>query len=72
LKQWLALAEFSANNHAFETTEISLFFANLGYDSLWQFNLIQPSQATPTQDRPATDVARIMIEITNHLKSEMH
>jgi hypothetical protein len=71
-EQWLALAEFSANNHASETTGMSLFFANLGYDSLWQFNLSQPSQATPTQDRPATDVARTMIEITNHLKTEMH
>jgi hypothetical protein len=51
---------------------MSPFFANLGYDPLWQFNSIQPSQATPTQDRPATDVARTMIEITDHLKTEMH
>jgi hypothetical protein len=56
-EKWLALAEFSANNHVFETIEMSSFFANLEYDSLWQFNLIQPSQATSTQDRSATDIA---------------
>ena len=29
-KEWLAIAEFSANNSPSDTTKLSLFFANLG------------------------------------------
>ena len=31
-EKWLPLAEFAANNQDSETTSISLFFANFGYD----------------------------------------
>ena len=34
-EKWLPLAEFAANNQNSETTGVSLFFANFGYDPRW-------------------------------------
>jgi len=43
---WLPIAEFALNNHTLETTAVSPFFANLGYDPHWQFDL---SASLPNQ-----------------------
>jgi transposase InsO family protein len=44
---WLPLSEFAANNQASESTGVSPFFANYGYDPRWQFHLPQEEQAPP-------------------------
>ncbi len=44
---WLPLSEFAANNQASESTGVSPFFANYGYDPKWQFDLRQDEQAPP-------------------------
>jgi len=43
---WLPIAEFASNNHISDTTAVSPFFANLGYDPRWQFDL---SASLPNQ-----------------------
>ena len=35
----LCLAEFAANNQASESTGVSPFFANIGFDPRWQVDL---------------------------------
>jgi hypothetical protein len=38
---WLPLSDFAANNQASESTGVSPFFTNYGYDPKWQFDLRQ-------------------------------
>ena len=69
--EWLPLAEFASNNHTSETTAVSPFFANLGYDPRWQFDL---SAAAPRQpdDQRARSAVQALSEIHDHLRAEMH
>jgi len=68
---WLPIAEFASNNHTTETTAVSQFFANLGYDPRWQFDLLAslPNQA---EDQQAHSAAKVLSEIHNHLRTEIH
>jgi len=68
---WLPIAEFASNNHTRETKAVSPFFANLGYDPRWQFDLSAslPNQAEDQQVRSA---AKALSEIHDHLRTEMH
>jgi hypothetical protein len=38
--EWLPLVEFTTNNQALETTGLSLFFTNKGFDCRCQFDLL--------------------------------
>ena len=53
------------------TTAVSPFFANLGYDPHWQFDLSAslPNQAEDQQVRSAV---KALSEIHDHLRTEMH
>jgi len=68
---WLPIAEFASNNHTSETTAVSPFFANLGYNHCWQFDLSAslPNQA---EDQQARSAAKPLSEIHDHLRTEMH
>ena len=69
-EQWLALAEFAANNQDSETTGVSPFFANYGYDPRWQCN---PMDVNPirSEEFDARRLATRMKEIHEHLKTKM-
>jgi hypothetical protein len=69
--EWLSLAEFAANNQASETTAVSPFFANLGYDPRWQFDLTAAAPQEP-DDQRARSTIEALSEIHDHLRSEMH
>ena len=64
-ENWLALAEFSANNHASESTGMSPFFANFGYDPLWQFDPAPPRRSAA--QRQLSDIVKNLKDITDHL-----
>jgi len=68
---WLPIAEFASNNPTSGTTDVSLFFANLGYDPRWQFDLSAslPNQA---EDQQADSAAKALSKIHDHLRTEMH
>jgi len=68
---WLLITEFASNNHTSETTAVSLFFANLGYEPHWHFDLSAylPNQA---EDQRVRSAAKALSEIHDHLRSEMH
>jgi len=68
---WLPIAEFASNNHTSESTAVSPFFANLGYDPRWQFDLSAslPNQA---EDQQAHSAVKALSEIHDHLRTEMH
>jgi len=68
---WLPIAEYALNNHTWETIAVSPFFANLGYDPHWQFDLSAslPNQA---EDQQARSAAKALSEIHDHLRTEMH
>ena len=67
---WLPIAEFVSNNHISETTAVSPFFANLGYDPHWQFDL---SASLPNpEDQQVGSAAKALSEIHDHLRTEMH
>ena len=68
---WLHMAEFAANNHASETTGISLFFATYGQDPLWQFDLTAMEEHSLLQEQRAQQVSTTMKEITEHLQEEI-
>src|SRR5690606_33677306 len=71
--KWLALAEFSGNNHASESTGISPFFANYGFDPIWHFDPIHAPRTGPFQDQyNASEISKHIKEITDHLRLEMN
>ena len=66
--KWLNLAEFAANNQASETTGISPFFANYGFNPRSQDTPIDPQE--PPNDNESKSgqlVAQLISEITDHL-----
>jgi len=69
--EWLPIAEFASNNHTSETTEVSPFFANLGYDPRWQFDL-SASRPDEAEDQRARSATQVLSEIHDHLRTEMH
>ena len=69
--RWLCLAEFAANNQASESTGVSPFFANIGFDPRWQFDLTPPV-ANDRDDERAHGTARTLSEIHDHLRTELN
>jgi len=68
---WLPIAEFASNNHTSETTAVSPFFANLGYDPHWQFDL-SASLPNQVEDQQARSAAKALTEIHDHQRTEMY
>jgi len=68
---WLPIAKFASNNHNLEMTAVSPFFANLGYNPCWQFDL-SASPANQAEDQQACSVAKALSEIHDHLRTEIH
>jgi len=66
--QGLLMAEFMGNNHASETTGISPFFANYGYDPRMDF---LDEQTLPTGDQEARSFVTTMTELHTHLRTEI-
>jgi len=67
--QWLALAEFATNNHVSETTGVSPFFANYGFDPRLELDNDDPPQGQPDID--AQGLIQTMEDIFDHLRVEM-
>lgn len=67
--EWIALAEFATNNHASETTGISPFFANYGYDPAIELDSTTPALGHP--DISAQDYVRQLSDIHDHCRAEM-
>jgi transposase InsO family protein len=68
---WLPLAEFTTNNQASETTGISPFFANKGFDPWCQFDLM-PATMNDVNDRRALTISKTLSEIHSHLCAEIN
>jgi hypothetical protein len=66
---WLPIAEFTANNAISETTQVSPFIANYGYDPRFTENLALPPFLNQQQDVNA--LVKCMCEIQDHLRAEM-
>lgn len=66
---WLPLAEFTANNAVSETTQVSPFVANYGYNPRFTETLSLPSYYGQPQDTNA--LATRMSELHDSLKAEM-
>jgi hypothetical protein len=76
--QWLALAEFAANNAESSTTRASPFFANLGYNPRLSFDLrpetegIEPKNPKERLDRKlAIDKAKELKALWEKLRDEI-
>jgi hypothetical protein len=68
----LPFSEFAANNQASESTSVSHFFANYGYDPKWQIDFGYDEQASPLPAETDTDeTARQLKEIQEHLQAEI-
>ena len=70
----MPLVEFAANNQASETTGVSPFFANYGYDLWWTDDATDKPQRTANNSpkaREGRSHAEAMKEINEHLQSEM-
>ena len=67
--QWLALAEFASNNHASETTNVSPFFANYGYDPAIELNTSPSTSGKPDVD--AKQYSQRLADIHDHCRAEM-
>ena len=67
--KYLPLAEFAANNHASETTAMSPFFANYGFDP--RMSLEAPRAPTNVPEIRARSITDAFAEIIPHLRSEM-
>jgi hypothetical protein len=67
--QWLALAEFATNNHVYEITNVSPFFANYGFDPHLELDNEKPPQGQPDID--AQGMVQTMEDIFDHLRTEM-
>jgi hypothetical protein len=66
---WLPIAEFTANNAVSETTHVSPFMANYGYDPQFTENPALPSFLNQQQD--INVLVKQMSEIQEHLRAEM-
>ena len=66
---WLPIAEFASNNHASETTGISPFYANYGYDPNITMDIITPPAGQPDIDAKAH--VNILNSIFEHCRAEM-
>ena len=67
---WLPLAEFAANNHSSEATNLSPFFALHGYHPRATTSLLPTTEPTP-EDPDALAAATAIQEIHDHLGAEM-
>jgi hypothetical protein len=65
------LAEFTANNQASETTGLSPFFANKGFDPHCQFDL-SLAVTNDINDQQALTTSKALAEINNHLHTEIN
>ncbi len=69
---WLPLFEFAANNQASESTGVSSFFTNYGYDPKWQFDLRQSERSPPIPaETDAHETAQELKEIQDHVQAEI-
>jgi hypothetical protein len=69
---WLPLSEFAANNQALDSTGVSLFFANCGYDPKWQFDLRQDERSPLIPaETDAHKTVRQLEEIQEDLQAEI-
>jgi hypothetical protein len=68
---WLPVAEFATNNQASETTYISPFFANKGFDPRCQFDLT-PATTNDVNDRHGLTTSKTLSEIHSHLYVEIN
>jgi Integrase core domain/Chromo (CHRromatin Organisation MOdifier) domain len=66
----LPLAEFAGNNHPSETTGVSPFFANNGFDPRFDYDLDCPAKSSPEQLH-AHDTASYFSELHEFLRAEM-
>lgn len=66
---WLPLAEFAANDTVSETTTVTPFFANYGFNPRLGFEPVQPADRPAARD--AEKFAARMQEINDYLRSEM-
>ena len=72
----MPLTEFAANNQASETTGISPFFANYGYDprwtdEIWPLQFTNDKEDNSPEARDGQSHAETMEDINEHLRSEM-
>ena len=67
---WLPLAEFAANNHSSEATNLSPFFALHGYHPRATTNLLPATEPTPG-DPDAVVAGTAIQEIHDYLQAEM-
>jgi hypothetical protein len=67
----LPLAEFAANNQASETTGLSPFFANNGFDPHCQFDL-SLVLTNHINDQGALTTSKALVEIHNHLGTKIN
>ena len=67
---WLPLAEFAANNHSSETTQLSPFFTLHGYHPRATTSLIPTTDPTPG-DPDVLSYASALQEINDYLRTEM-
>lgn len=68
--EWLPLAEFASNLHFSESTGVSPFYANYGFNPRVGFEPIQPPNAKPAT-RDAELFAQKMKDITDFLRTEL-
>jgi len=66
---WLPLAEFASNNHASETTGMSPFFVNYGFDPSIELDTSEKTQGHP--DTEAMGYAAHLKDIHEHCRAEM-
>lgn len=73
--EWLPAAEFAANNHISETTQVSPFFANYGYHPRFGVEPISVLPPMPSKQRldvqAADDFAARIQELHAHLREQM-
>ena len=68
--RWLPLAEFAANNQRSESTKISRFFANTGWDPRITTDLDPPARGD-REDGRAHGLASRMVEIHECARTSM-
>jgi transposase InsO family protein len=69
--QWLPMAEFAANNQTSETTQMTPFFANLGYHPRSSLDLINTSQMASQNNPDAEHIASRLKELHEITQAEI-